>query len=313
MLVRRGPRNIAEGAEIAIGDLGDPDAVDRSVRGAEVVIHAGAAMRGGWIEHQCGTIAGTRNVLDACAKHRVRKVVHISSMSVVAWAGAGLDEPISEDSDLEPRAEDRGHYTRAKLEAEQLVRHATVSGRVPSVILRPGQIFGGGISVLTPAVARRMGSRWIVLGDGEVRLPLVHMDDVVDAVVRAADGPLCQGEVIQLIHPESLTQNQVLKLVAGEKVKVTRLPRPVVFALGALSEFALGLLKKKSPLSRYRLRSALSKRTFVGLRTGLLGKWAPSAPIRNQVMEHADCRSGRFISPNVTSTTPSSAVESAIA
>ena len=80
---RRVPEVVPHGMEIARGDLGDPEAVDRAVRGARVVIHAGAAMKGGWTEHECATVIGTRNVLEACCKHGVEKLVHISSLSVV--------------------------------------------------------------------------------------------------------------------------------------------------------------------------------------------------------------------------------------
>src|SRR5262249_26832657 len=78
IFVRRPPAEIPAGVEIALGDLGDPVAVDKAVKGAQIVIHAGAAMKGGWIEHKCATVVGTQNVLDACKKHCVKKLVHIS-------------------------------------------------------------------------------------------------------------------------------------------------------------------------------------------------------------------------------------------
>jgi 2-alkyl-3-oxoalkanoate reductase len=298
VLVRRAPESIAEGTEIALGDLGDPEAVDRAVRGAGIVIHAGAAMKGGWPEHQRGTVAGTQNVLDACEKHGVRKLVHISSMSIVDWAGAPSGEPISEDSGLEPRATERGHYTRAKLAAEELVSRAVAERRVPAIILRPGQIFGGGIPLLTGAVARRMGSRWLVLGDGEVPLPLIHMDDVVDAIIRAARSPLEKGEILQLVHRDSLTQNEVLRLAVSEQLNVLHLPRALVFGLGGFSELVLGVLHRKSPVSRYRLRSALSKRNFRSTRSHLLEGWSPAKPIVQAVREHSDSEFGHRQRPN---------------
>ena len=99
--------------------------------------------------------------------------------------------------------------TRAKLEAEKLVLEFCRQRGLPTVILRPGQIFGGSIPLMTPAVVER-GKGWLVLGAGDVQLPLVHMDDVVDAIKGALDGPLKGGEIIQLVDPQRLTQNAVL-------------------------------------------------------------------------------------------------------
>src|SRR5439155_26654119 len=115
------------------------------------------------------TVIGTRNVLEACCKHGVEKLVHISSLSVVDWAGSGVqavrgDEgraragagerererpdraptparararpfpPLTESTPLEPRPEERGAYTRAKLQAEQLVVQYASTRGLPAVI-----------------------------------------------------------------------------------------------------------------------------------------------------------------------------------
>jgi predicted dehydrogenase/nucleoside-diphosphate-sugar epimerase len=246
--VRRIPADLPAGVDVALGDLGDPDAVDRAVCGARTVVHVGAAMKGGWEEHERATVRGTRNVVEACRRHGVRKLVHISSMSVSDWAG-GDRGVLSESSPYEPRPLDRGHYTRAKLEAEKIVLAAVGERALPAVILRPGQIFGGRLPLLTPAVARRLGARWLVLGDGRLRLPLVYIDDVVDAIVAALEGPLERGEVIQLVDPNGLTQNEALAVALPGGAKVVRLPRALVVAAGKLSEPILGALGRRSPVA----------------------------------------------------------------
>jgi predicted dehydrogenase/nucleoside-diphosphate-sugar epimerase len=282
VMVRSLPAEPQPGLEYARGDLADHEAVDRAVRGAAVVFHAGAAMKGGWPDHQGGTIEGTRNVLDACRKHGVEKLVHVSSLSVIDWAGADAFAPVDEDTPFEPHAEERGSYTRAKLEAEKLVAVEAARG-LPVVIMRPGQIFGRRIPLMTAAVARRAGGRYVVLGDGEMPLPLVYIDDVVDALMLAAKSNLRHGEVVQIVDPEPWTQNQVLAEVVGPSARVVRVPRPAVMALGRFSELVLGLIRKKSPVSPYRLSSALALRRFESQRARQLLDWKPRVGVREGI------------------------------
>src|SRR4051812_36904030 len=270
-----------DGVEYCFGNLGDPEAVDRAVKGAEVVIHCGAAMKGGWPEHKGGTVAGTQNVIDACKKHGVRQLVHISSMSVIDWAGSAGNGPVSEAANLEPRPDERGAYTRAKLEAEQLIAAAAAQG-LPVVILRPGQIFGGGIPLINGAVARNAGGRWLVLGDGKLELPLVYIDDVVDAIQCAIKKHLTHGEVIQIIDPEHLTQEDVLGLAGGTR-PIMRVPRPIVFALGRLSELPLGALGRPSPIAVYRLKSALARLHYESGRASQILDWRPRVGVREGI------------------------------
>ncbi|MGE0871049.1 MAG: NAD-dependent epimerase/dehydratase family protein [Kofleriaceae bacterium] len=278
---RRIPDHPEDGIEYCFGNLGDPVAVDRAVNGAEIVIHVGAAMKGGWPDHKGGTVVGTQNVLDACARHKVKQLVHISSMSVIDWAGSSDNGPVSEATALEPRPDERGAYTRAKLEAEQLVTAAAKAG-VPSVILRPGQIFGGGIPLINGAVARNAGGRWLILGDGKLELPLVYIDDVVDAIMASIAKKLSHGEIIQIIDPAHLTQEDVLGLAGGAK-QIVRVPRGIVFALGKLSELPLGAIGKQSPIGAYRLKSALARLHYESDRASALLGWAPRVGVREGI------------------------------
>jgi predicted dehydrogenase/nucleoside-diphosphate-sugar epimerase len=261
LFVRRPPATVPANVEIVVGNLGDHDAVCQAVRGASIVIHAGAAMNGPWPEHECATISGTKNVLEACRKFGVEKLVYVSSMSVLDWAGTAETE-LNETTPLEPRAEERGYYTRAKLVAERLVTDFAARHDVPVVILRPGKIFGKGQPLLSPAIGRKVKGRWIILGDGEVNVPLIYMDDVVDAVLRSALYETRNGEIIQVIDPVQLTQNDVLRICEGERVRALRIPRWIVYTLAATSEILFRLLKRQSPMSVYRMKSALARHTF---------------------------------------------------
>jgi predicted dehydrogenase/nucleoside-diphosphate-sugar epimerase len=289
IFVRRAPAIVPDGVEVATGDLGDPVAVDRAVRGARKIVHAGAATtKGGPIEHNTSTVIGTKNVIESALRHGVEQLVYISSMSVVDWAGAADGTPITESSAFEPNAESRGSYTQAKRDAELLVRAAVRGRGLPAVILRPGQIFGGKLPLLGAFVARRVAGRYVVLGDGDLRLPLVHMDDVIDGVVAALDRDLRGGEIIQLVDTDLPTQNEILERAAKIDSKVVRVPRPLVFALGKFSEIAMKPLKRQSPLNVYRLRSALARRTYASETAESLIAWAPRHGVARGIEEMSE-------------------------
>jgi len=89
--------------------------------------------------------------------------------------------------------------------------------------------------------------------------------------------------VIQIVDPEAWTQNQVLAEVYGSGAKVIRVPRPVVMGMGKVSELVLGLIGKKSPVSQYRLESALARRRFESRRAAELLDWRPRVGVREGI------------------------------
>jgi predicted dehydrogenase/nucleoside-diphosphate-sugar epimerase len=285
VLARRPPSlPLREGLEYVVGDLGDPNDVDRAMRGAASVVHAGAAMTGDWNRFYGATVVGTQNVIAAAERFGVRRVVHVSSLSVVDWAGSDGRSGIDESAPYEPCAELRGSYTRAKLESERLVVAAAQAGKINAVILRPGQIFGRRQPVLTAAVCRKVGPVNLVLGDGRLQLPLVYVDDVVAAIVKALEVEVANGTVVQLVDPARLTQNDVLRICKPGGATI-RLPRPLVFALGRLSEVALGMLGRQSPLGVYRLRSGLARIDFRSEAARRILGWEPAVGVETRLAE----------------------------
>lgn len=285
-MVRRIPDHPIEGVEYAVGNLGDPEFVDGAVKGANTVIHCGAVVKGTEEDHQAGTIRGTQNVVDSALAHNVSQVVYISSMSVID--NLGLDGKVVDEAvGTEPRSAERGAYTRAKLEAEGIVTNAVESKSLPAVVLRPGAIIGGGVALAGLGGAMGGGaSRFLVLGDGEVNVPLVYIDDAVDAVMAAMDRKLVDGQIIQICDNEAWTQNRVLSTLDPTK-KLVHVPRPVVFALGRATEPLFAKMGKSSPLAEYRLRSALSKMRFESERAHDLLGWTPAVGVREGIARYS--------------------------
>jgi len=215
-------------------------------------------MSGSPVDFERGTVAGTRNIIESARRHRVAKLVHVSSLSVLHAAAAGDGTTVKEDWPLEPHPELRGAYTQTKLAAERLVRDAA---DLPRIILRPGQVFGPDAPLLTPAVARRLKSRLLILGNGRLVLPLVYVDDVVDALLLAARSDIADGSIFQLVDDANIKQiDLAARCVPG--VPITCLPRPLVLLMAFGVECLGKLLKRSVPLSRYRIRSALAPLRF---------------------------------------------------
>lgn len=264
------------------GSLGQPDIVDRAADGVDVVYHLGAAMKGSKEEFEQGTIWGTRNVIEACLRHRVKRLVYVSSLSVLDHAGHASGAPVTEDSPFEQFPNKRGAYTRAKLEAERMVLDAIRDRGLPAVILRPGQIFGPGAERVPPNGVIEIAGQWIVAGRGSRALPLVYRDDVVDALLLAAASSRAMGRILHIVDPTEIDQNEYLRHcgAALHNVKIRRAP-VFVLSLVATGVEALGaVLKREVPLSRYRIRSLKPLSPFdVSQARDILG-WAPAVGIQ---------------------------------
>ena len=134
--------------------MADASAVARAVEGCDAVFHV-AAKAGIWgpeSEYRRSNVDGTRNVIDACRAHGVRKLIYTSSPSVI-FSGKdleGVDESIPYPDHYEAA------YPRTKAEAERLVRQAN-DATLATVVLRPHLIWGPGDNNILPRILREPG------------------------------------------------------------------------------------------------------------------------------------------------------------
>ena len=127
--------------ETAIGDVTDAAAVGRAIAGCEAVFHV-AGLVSFWNGDRAAlhavNVLGTRNVVEACLSHRVKRLIHTSSISAIGFAPDGRpgDENI-------PYNWSRLPYCDSKRGGEEEVRKGIARG-LDAVILNPGVIFGPG-------------------------------------------------------------------------------------------------------------------------------------------------------------------------
>ena len=261
------------------GDIRDRDSVGKLVQGADVVVHAAAALP---IQASRGSIrsvnvGGTENVLRAADDAGVRRIVFISSTAVY---GVPEKHPIEEDDPLVGV----GSYGESKIDAEGLCRVAAAE----TTIVRPKTFIGperlGVFEILFDWI--REGRRIYTLGKGHNRYQLLGVEDLVDAVVRAAAEPAAARETFNIGATEFGTVRSDLQALidhAGSSSRLRPVPvKPAEIALRGLE------LMRVSPLAEWHYKTA-HKDSFVDVTKAqrLLG-WQPQLSNREALIETYD-------------------------
>ncbi len=279
---------------IVLGDLRDASAVDRATAGVEVVYHLGSAMSGSAEEFDRATLQGTANVIESCLRHGVRRLVYMSSLSVVDADEGHGGRPIDERSATERYPSARGNYSRAKTAAELAVRQAVDTRGLPAILLRPGEVVSAERPLLTPGVAQPVGPFLVVIGDGTLRLPLVHVADVVEAALAAAETRETPGSIFHLVDDCGITQNEIIAHYrsTGTRCRVVHVPIWFMLTVATLVETAYGWLGRTAPLGRRRLVAATARRTYDCAKAARALHWTPRVGARAALGSGASPASG---------------------
>ncbi|MCI0559142.1 MAG: NAD(P)-dependent oxidoreductase [Nitrososphaera sp.] len=248
------------GVEVFIADVADKDSLQKAFEGIDVLVHAAAGTSGKKEDCESATIQGTRNVLDLCNAYAIEKLVYISSCSVYGVADYSTNQTVTEQSGLERFPSRRGYYAASKQQAEQIVLNAMKAGGRPIVVLRPGTIYGPGGKVFTRIMGLSLANKiFLVFGNGRFELPLVYIDNLIDAILQAISNSIANNQIFNVVDTERITK----KLYIEELVKklyrksyCVYLPYSFLYCLTWAQEQAFGVLRKTPFLTRYRLISS---------------------------------------------------------
>src|SRR3954447_7343119 len=251
------------------GDIRSAADCRRLVEGAEVLVHAAAALpiQASRDSIRSVNVGGTATLLAAASEAGVRRHVLVSSTAVY---GIPKVHPIYEDSPLVGV----GWYGESKIEAEEVTRDFGRRG-LEFAIVRPKTFVGperlGVFEILFDWI--REDRRIYVLGSGDNRYQLLAVEDLVDAIVLAAERPEAAGETVNVGAKEFGTVREDLGALiahAGSGSRLTSFPaKPAELGLRALE------LLRLSPLAEWHYKTA-HRDSFVDVAKAerLLG-WEP--------------------------------------
>ena len=184
--------------DVVKADIHDTAALERLVSQAHAVLNLVGILHG---DFQRVHVELPRKVVEACRRHGVKRLVHVSSLA------AGADAPSA--------------YLRSKGEAEKLVLAAE---GVQTTVFRPSVIFGQEDHFLNLFARLARALPVIVLASPNARFQPVHVDDVARAVTAALADPRTFGQSYDLCGPRVYALRELVEYV----VRVAGLRRPII-------------------------------------------------------------------------------------
>jgi len=205
--------------------------------------------------------------------------VYVSSCSVYGVADYKDGDIVTEESSLERFPERRGHYSLAKLKAEQIVTEAMADKMLPIVCLRPGTYFGPGGDIFTPMMGLSAGHKmFAIIGRGDFILPLVSIDNLVDAIIAVMRKDESNGRIYNVVDSDLPSKRQYVESLLKQLypgAKYLYLPYTMFYGIVYLQEIMIGMLKRSPFLTRYRLVSSQKKISYDSSRIRNELKWTP--------------------------------------
>jgi nucleoside-diphosphate-sugar epimerase len=245
------PLHWALGINTVQADIRNMEALEKACKKRDVVFHLAAKVGiwGDYDDYYSTNVTGTQNVINACKKQGVKRIVFTSSSSVV-FDGADLDGI----DETHPYPEKHGsHYTATKAKAEQLIIEAN-SDTLKTISLRPHLVWGPYDAHLIPGILKRASSgRLRRIGDREHFIDTTYIDNMIDAILLAAEALETKKEAsgrnffITNGEPARVWDfiNSIIQ-IAGHKPIQKKIPEKAALFAAGVAEWFHRIFKAKS-------------------------------------------------------------------
>lgn len=175
-------RAAAAGAEIHFGSLLDAPVLQQAVAGTDFVFHCAYGMHGSAVEQRRVTVEGTRLLARLAGEAGVGQFVHLGTLTSF---GGNTPAVVSEDF-VDPKLWP-WPYAHDKRDAEEVLSQTAAPLGLKFTILRLGAVYGpyGGAFTVGPLQTLAQ-MRQVLVDEGQGLTNAVYVDDVIQAMLRAA-------------------------------------------------------------------------------------------------------------------------------
>jgi 2-alkyl-3-oxoalkanoate reductase len=272
-------RQALAGARVVAGDLANQSAVAEVVGGAEVVFHLAAKVSdtAPLRDFEGANVEGTSAILEAAAAAgSVRRIVYLSSIAV--YGRVAEDVPmIDEATPLDPAPEKRDAYSRTKIAAEQAAVAIAQRTGVPLTVLRPGIVYGSGRVPPASLVGFSVGRTHVAFAQPEWHFPLVYVENLVDAIIAAAQRASSGVEDFNIVDDDALTlakYHEVRNAIEHSRT-IFLSPNPVLAAAAVFGPIAGAIAPAASGFSSYQMGRSLQDRIYDTKKIRAALNWSP--------------------------------------
>ena len=220
-----------------------------ALAGANVVVHAAAETAGGFEAHQRNTIDATRHLLEAMHSAGVRRLVLVSSLSVLRPPRTSWER----QTEKTPRPDNPrtlGAYVWGKSRQEEIVENEAATLGISTRIVRPGALVDWNEPELPGLMGRRLFGRWH-LGLGRPGLPIAICDvsRCAEVIAWCATHFDEAPEVVNLFDPSLATRAAFLRRLRldGWNGRVVWVPISVLSVALIAARSAISLMKGRRP------------------------------------------------------------------
>jgi nucleoside-diphosphate-sugar epimerase len=231
--------------EIVEGSHGNAEVVRSALSGIETVYHLAKCEGKKWADYVHGDIEPTRVLAAEAAQAAITRFIYTGTID--SYDSASPRKRITSGTEVDRRISSRNLYARSKAACEQILRDAQARLGLPVVILRPAIVIGSGTDPNHLGVAQFASETEVrYWGRGDNKLPLVLVDDVADALVKAMTAPGAVGRSFVLTSEPMLTAKEYvaeLSARSGAKVKATARSPWRYWAADLVKELAKNLVR----------------------------------------------------------------------
>jgi nucleoside-diphosphate-sugar epimerase len=237
--------------QFVYGDITDRDALSTAMTGVDWVFHTAAYVELGLVNEaqmERVNVEGTRAVMEIAQAVGVSKVVYCSTIGVFGdTKGQAVNETFQR-----AQADFSSAYDRTKYQAQEIVDQLAAQG-LPVVSVLPSGIFGADDPHFGPVMQQFLKGRLKLWAGGDRVTGIVHVDDLVAAMILAAEKAK-PGEHY-IISAGDLTTREMFDLLSQQTgIPAPReTPKALVKVVGNLLDPIGRLFKWQPPLSRERV------------------------------------------------------------